>query len=304
MLQGLILSLFAQLIGHLRWRTILKRSQADNDENSVDIFEYKGKKYNKGKCIQAIFDVLISGYTRSYAEKMIEYLRKKKNFNILDQLHIEAIFQAYPDMRNQYIDFSYIETQNGLEKDIRFDKSQTHANNADQIVDDYNEYIMMSIDEKKEKRLIEEMSTTSLPTPNDFCNVDSNNKEPHRKKCHLAVIIILTIVLILSITAGGIGCYYCYETGFREGEIYIEKENRNKWYFEGFDAGHAKGYKEGYESISEEYEFFHNAAVIVTTTGSKYHRYDCHYVENSDIYIYNIENAKYKGYTPCSDCFQ
>ena len=44
-------------------------------------------------------------------------------------------------------------------------------------------------------------------------------------------------------------------------------------------------------------------AVFVTTTGSKYHRYDCHYLDGSYFWIYNIELAKYKGYKPCSECW-
>lgn len=44
-------------------------------------------------------------------------------------------------------------------------------------------------------------------------------------------------------------------------------------------------------------------AVFVTTTGSKYHRYDCHYLDGSNFWIYNVELAEYKGYEPCSQCW-
>lgn len=59
-----------------------------------------------------------------------------------------------------------------------------------------------------------------------------------------------------------------------------------------------------YEAILPEYNFFHNGAVIVTATaGEKYHHYDCGHISGRDIYIYNIELAKAKGYTPCADCW-
>lgn len=56
-----------------------------------------------------------------------------------------------------------------------------------------------------------------------------------------------------------------------------------------------------YNSIYDEYSFFHDGAVIVTESGSRYHTYDCYHWDYP-IWIYNTENAKYLGYTPCKDC--
>ena len=56
------------------------------------------------------------------------------------------------------------------------------------------------------------------------------------------------------------------------------------------------------EEVLPEYYFYHNGAVMITETGSKYHRYGCQYVEGRTYWIYNVELAIYEGYTPCSVC--
>lgn len=56
-----------------------------------------------------------------------------------------------------------------------------------------------------------------------------------------------------------------------------------------------------YNEIYEEYNFFHNRAVIVTESGSRYHIYDCYHWDYP-IWIYNYEAAASRGYTPCMDC--
>lgn len=54
-------------------------------------------------------------------------------------------------------------------------------------------------------------------------------------------------------------------------------------------------------AISEEYDFYHSSAVIVTEQGSQYHTYGCYHWDYP-IMIYNVENAQAQGYTPCLDC--
>lgn len=61
-------------------------------------------------------------------------------------------------------------------------------------------------------------------------------------------------------------------------------------------------YKNMKEEYEEQYRFYENHACIVTDSGSCYHRYGCYHLKHSSFYIYNIENAKYQGYTPCKDC--
>ena len=56
------------------------------------------------------------------------------------------------------------------------------------------------------------------------------------------------------------------------------------------------------EMMADECNFFDENAAIVTTAGRKYHTYNCWHWSGHDIYIYNTENAKAMGYTPCLDC--
>lgn len=73
-------------------------------------------------------------------------------------------------------------------------------------------------------------------------------------------------------------------------EITELKENANRRLLE---------YK---ERVDDEYNFFHEYAVIATETGEKYHQYGCYHIKNRDFYIFNISAAKSKGYKPCKDC--
>lgn len=56
------------------------------------------------------------------------------------------------------------------------------------------------------------------------------------------------------------------------------------------------------DSIYDEYDFYHEYAVIVTAEGGKYHRYGCSHIEGREFWIYNIDAAESKGYEPCRDC--
>ena len=51
-------------------------------------------------------------------------------------------------------------------------------------------------------------------------------------------------------------------------------------------------------------DFFDNHVVFITSTGGKYHKYDCHYFQDSktSFWAYNTEAAKSLGYKACSEC--
>lgn len=85
-----------------------------------------------------------------------------------------------------------------------------------------------------------------------------------------------------------------YENGYEDGHEDGYEEAREEWYLE--------GYSDGYGELEEELNFWQNSAVIVTTTGEKYHAYGCYHIEDRRYWIYNIELAQYKGYTACLDC--
>lgn len=53
----------------------------------------------------------------------------------------------------------------------------------------------------------------------------------------------------------------------------------------------------------EKASFLDESIALVTETGKKYHTYDCHFFKDCKSYwAYNVENAEYQGYRPCSEC--
>lgn len=60
----------------------------------------------------------------------------------------------------------------------------------------------------------------------------------------------------------------------------------------------AGGYFVGQNSIIIN----HSHTVYVSSSGGKYHLYDCQYINNSKIRARTIETARKKGYEPCSRC--
>lgn len=102
--------------------------------------------------------------------------------------------------------------------------------------------------------------------------------------------IIICVLILLSV---GLGSYSFYLN-----KQYAALDHK----CERFKA-RVQELKDEAKEINAEYNFFHNSAVMVTEYGKRYHSYGCKHLENSDgYYIYNIENAKYQGYTPCQDC--
>ena len=126
-----------------------------------------------------------------------------------------------------------------------------------------------------------------------------------------------TVALILSFASGGL--------------VWREVEGQKVWdaayivgqndgYKEGYGVGYEAGisassdavYKEGYNDgyldgkwlYYWEVWFFRNSACIVTTGGEKYHHYGCYHIGDSSYWIYNVELAEAKGYTPCLDCWE
>lgn len=278
-----------------KWKTILNKSRVDTSEMNAydDTFEYSDITYSKSKCMQAIYDVYISVQPTSASLKMLKALIGKRNgkyFSIFDQLCIDAILQAYPEMSKEITEETPDTTDRAIAEnhpDTPLLEEPEQADVEDQPTSEEN-YSFVPV-------FVGDATTKEAPLPAVATAEAPARCEKPRKRRNVKRLICIILIPVL-IAAGGIGSYYSYERGHKDGY--------HSGYDDGRGVGYNCGYLEGYNKISEEYEFFHNAAVIVTTTGSKYHHYNCHYVKNSDIYIYNIENAKYKGYTPCSDCFK
>ena len=286
-----------------KWKTILKRSRVDTSEMNAcdDTFEYSDITYSKSKCMQAIYDVYISVQPMSTSLKMLKGLISKRNgkyFSIFDQLCIDAILKYYPEMSKEITEDIPDTTDRAIAEnhpDTPLLEEPEQADAEDQPTSEEN-YSFVPV-------FVEDATAKEAPLPAVATAEAPARCEKPRKRRNVKMLICIILIPVL-IAAGGIGSYYSYEHGYNSGYGNGHKEGYYSGYNDGRDVGYNCGYLAGYNKISEEYEFFHNAAVIVTTTGSKYHHYNCHYVKNSDIYIYNVENAKYKGYTPCSVCFK
>ncbi|MBQ3356297.1 MAG: zinc-ribbon domain-containing protein [Oscillospiraceae bacterium] len=65
---------------------------------------------------------------------------------------------------------------------------------------------------------------------------------------------------------------------------------------------YADGLYEEYSGIYEEYDFFHKYAVMCSDQNTYYHTYECEDWDRSAFWIYNIDAAKSKEFTPCPKC--
>ena len=104
-----------------------------------------------------------------------------------------------------------------------------------------------------------------------------------------------------------------YDTGYQDADMDHEHDysdgfndgysaGQSVGYESGYDDGFDDGYIDGYGEIEDELYFWRNSAVIVSTTGEKYHTYGCYHIDGRRYWIYNIELAQAKGYAACLDC--
>ena len=147
------------------------------------------------------------------------------------------------------------------------------------------------ITDSTEKHDDSSIEMTSVPATFQFNEINKVKKTAKISKIIAAVLLVSTCCLsALS--------YYEYQNYQNlEAKYYnvrsLKKETDQKY----------ADLKAEYSNIVDEYNFFHDYAVIVTEHGTKYHHYGCYHIKDQDFYIYNIDNAKHQGYTPCKDCF-
>lgn len=56
--------------------------------------------------------------------------------------------------------------------------------------------------------------------------------------------------------------------------------------------------------IQGKLNYYEKNAVFVTESGTKYHKADCYHIYGKSHWIYNVEAAKWRGYTACADCWK
>ncbi len=95
-----------------------------------------------------------------------------------------------------------------------------------------------------------------------------------------------------------------YQEGYAEGVNDGGAAGYDSGYSDGTEAGYKNGYAEGKLLYYYELSFFRRGACIVTEEGYRYHHYGCPHIDGHDFWIYNVELAEVKGYTPCLDCWK
>lgn len=194
----------------------------------------------------------------------------------------------------------------------------------------------------EEAPIEDQVSDASFPlaecTETAQCNFPPKSSSKPRVSLSLSLSLpVLALLITVLFTSFGIVCYFCYSTGYEFGYGAGNESGYESGHEAGYDEGHNKGHADAkstysktidnlhkeIESLQEEtaylnddreylqsilderydeWWFYHTSAVIVTTTGNKYHRHGCPHLDGRRYYIYNIENAVYQGYTPCLDC--
>lgn len=129
-----------------------------------------------------------------------------------------------------------------------------------------------------------------------------------------------SVVLLVAALAAAVGIvfwqHYYLPIQFAENTASLIEETAQSAREEGWDAGYTEGWDAGYDCGQEdgyaegmalhaaEVYFFRSGACIVTTAGDKYHHWGCYHIGDSSYWIYNVELAEAKGYTPCLDCWE
>lgn len=154
-----------------------------------------------------------------------------------------------------------------------------------------NESVEKESVEDAQKAAAESPKPTAQPTPE--VQAEKKNK-PSRS------FIICLIVLCVSLCANAYLAYQCstLKTEVSDKEFSLtQADYRERRHLEEINR-----YQKNLGAISHEYSFYHDHAVIVTESGSRYHSYGCYHIRNASFWIYNVEAAKSEGYTPCKDC--
>ena len=139
----------------------------------------------------------------------------------------------------------------------------------------------------------------SQPTPPPAAQPTSE-VQPEKKSTPSRSFIICILVACVSLCANAYLAYQCstLKTEVSDKEFLLTQAE----YRERRKLEEIKRYQNNLGAISDEYHFYHDHAVIVTESGSRYHSYGCYHLNYDSFWIYNVEAAKVEGYTPCKDC--
>lgn len=133
-----------------------------------------------------------------------------------------------------------------------------------------------------------------------LCDDEPTATRKPKPQLHKFTIILVAVIATLSISTIVLGTMYSNASGeLEEVTIQLEEVNNRLKTLRSQDADEIMQ-SDKFESVAK---FFYDAAVFTNDSDNHhYHRYDCPQFDDSYYYIYNVENAEAKGYTPCSYC--
>ena len=112
--------------------------------------------------------------------------------------------------------------------------------------------------------------------------------------------IIISILLAISLVGNAVLGYYTYH--YYDLTWYWYNENvKTEQHLNDANA-QAQSYKNLFNQYSPAYNFYMDHACIVDDYSDYYHVYGCPKCDLSRFLIFNIENAKGQGYSPCPYC--
>lgn len=140
-----------------------------------------------------------------------------------------------------------------------------------------------------------------------------SSSSPFFKSIPLQTILLsLSLILLLAISI----CFAVYANAYRytqadldsatqaaESSAYIRGKESNASDLELLKEQRNELLAQQREMLPE-YEFFRRNAAIVTKYGERYHHYSCPFVNFDYFYIYNVNAAELRGYTPCLLCWE
>lgn len=141
-----------------------------------------------------------------------------------------------------------------------------------------------------------------------------DNEEPTKKRVYIKYVTFIPLIvsIVFNVYFGSKVTNLTNECNLANEEK-AEAENQKKKAEEELQTQKGKAYGLYIEnndlqseliSTQAKLDWYMQNAVCVTETGSKYHLADCYHISGRDYYIYNVENAEYQGYEPCSDCYK
>lgn len=185
-----------------------------------------------------------------------------------------------------------IKTKLGIKQDNPESKkpSDKPKKNPDPYAKQVEELKAAKAEKHSEDIMEQQISLDEIIPPVTSAPTETSSQKP---KKHSNLPLIVCVVLLMCSLAGNVYFFIQNTELSHEAQLWGDKYSEK--------LNDLDNLQKKYNEIYDEYDFYHNGAVIVTESGSRYHTYDCYHWDYP-IWIYNNEAAASMGYTPCKDC--